>query len=149
MRCVVDHLAGARRGERQVLTAEGRVGFGRHPECTVAFDPERDLDASSRHAELRPTDTGGWVLLDLGSSNGTFVDGLRVSEVAIVPDTPVTAQFGPAGPRLRLLVTELSRAEALPRLVLAPPPRPRWIPLAIGLVLVAAVVAALVVRTLR
>ena len=38
----------------------------------MSFDPHRDIDASSRHAELRRIDAG-WVLVDLGSSNGTFL----------------------------------------------------------------------------
>ena len=37
-----------------------------------------DLSLSRRHAELRPSGDGGWVVEDLGSKNGTFVDGQRV-----------------------------------------------------------------------
>lgn len=127
MQVVIDHLAGSRRGERQVLSAVDRIGLGRHPACAVAFDANRDLDASARHAELRPTDVGGWVLVDLGSANGTFVDGLRVSEVAIAPEVACLVQLGPAGPRVRILLTSAERAAALPALSLAPPPRPRWV----------------------
>ncbi|HEX7704431.1 MAG TPA: FHA domain-containing protein, partial [Kofleriaceae bacterium] len=79
MRVVIDHVAGTRRGQRQELDAQKRIRFGRHPDCEVAFDPYRDIDASSRHAELRPLENG-WVLVDLGSSNGTYVDGHRVTE---------------------------------------------------------------------
>ena len=82
MRVVIDHIAGSRRGQRQEFPATERVRFGRHPDCEVSFDPHRDIDASSRHAELRvatnaraATDemSQGWVLVDLGSSNGTFI----------------------------------------------------------------------------
>ena len=36
----------------------------------------RDMTVSWRHAELRPS-AGHWVLVDLGSKNGTHVNGWR------------------------------------------------------------------------
>ena len=121
---VVDHLAGARRGERQTLSAEQRLRFGRHPDCEIAFDPHRDIDASSRHAELRPTDRG-WLLVDLGSSNGTFVGGQRVTEATVATDLPVEIEFGAGGPRIRLFVGDADAAAALPAAG-APRGRHRW-----------------------
>ena len=130
MRVVIDHIAGTRRGQRQELAADARIRFGRHPECEVAFDPHRDLDASSRHAELRPADPG-WVLVDLGSSNGTYVGGHRVTEAPIRPGVPVVIDFGSGGPRIRLFVGEPEAIAALPA---APVERaaPRWLVPAIG-----------------
>lgn len=128
MRVIVDHVAGSRRGQRQEFPASARVRFGRHPDCEVSFDPHKDLDASSRHAELRPrvTDGAGWVLVDLGSSNGTYLEGRRVTEATIAPDAPVSVEFGPGGPRIRLFLGEDGAIEHLP-----PPPiertRPRWL----------------------
>src|SRR5438045_2733202 len=40
--------------------------------------PLTDNTVSRRHAELTPGDDG-WVLRDLGSSNGTYINGLRVT----------------------------------------------------------------------
>ncbi|MEO6436429.1 MAG: ATP-binding protein, partial [Tepidisphaeraceae bacterium] len=40
--------------------------------------PLLDSTVSRRHAELVPSDDG-WVLRDLGSSNGTYINGLRVT----------------------------------------------------------------------
>src|SRR5256885_14449307 len=40
--------------------------------------PLSDNTVSRRHAELTPGDDG-WVLRDLGSSNGTYINGLRVT----------------------------------------------------------------------
>lgn len=125
MRVVIDHVAGSRRGQRQEFAAETRVRFGRHPECEVSFDPQRDIDASSRHAELRHVDAG-WVLVDLGSSNGTYVEGHRVTETPVVQNAPVSIEFGPGGPRVRLFVGDDQAIEALP-----PAPievsRPTWL----------------------
>jgi len=39
----------------------------------------QDTSVSRRHAELRPTEDG-WVLVDLGSTNGTRVNGAGVTE---------------------------------------------------------------------
>lgn len=99
--------------------------FGRHPECEVSFDPQRDINASSRHAELRAVEAG-WVLVDLGSSNGTYVDGHRVTETPVVPNVPVLLEFGPGGPRIRLFVGDDRAIEALPPAPVEPA-RPAWL----------------------
>lgn len=135
---MVDHVAGSRRGQRQEFGAGVRVRFGRHPECEVSFDPHRDIDASSRHAELRQVEAG-WVLVDLGSSNGTYVDGHRVTETPIVRNLPVAVEFGPGGPRIRLFIGDDKAIEALPPAPLEAA-RPTW--------LVPAVAAAILVVVL-
>jgi hypothetical protein len=102
VKIVVDHLVGSRRGQRQEFPA-GRVTIGRHPKNDIVFDAHRDLDASSRHAELRERE-GKYVLTDVGSSNGTFVAGNRVSEVMVEVGHPVVVEFGAGGPQLRIWV---------------------------------------------
>ena len=127
-RVVIDHIAGSRRGQRQEFPADKRVRFGRHPECEVSFDPHRDIDASSRHAELRLVEAAerAWVLVDLGSSNGTYADGHRVTESPIARGVPVNIEFGPGGPRVRMFVGDDKEIAGLP-----PAPvevtRPIWI----------------------
>jgi hypothetical protein len=102
VKIVVDHLVGSRRGQRQEFPA-GRVTIGRHPKNDIVFDAHRDLDASSRHAELRERE-GKYLLTDVGSSNGTFVAGDRVSEVVVEVGQPVVVEFGAGGPQLRIWV---------------------------------------------
>lgn len=146
MRVVIDHIAGSRRGQRQEFPASARVRFGRHPDCEVSFDPHRDIDASSRHAELRVIEaphasaadpaSQGWVLVDLGSSNGTYVEGHRVTETPVSSNMAISIEFGPGGPRIRLFVGDDAAIENLP-----PAPvertRPRWVvPVIVGAVLV-------------
>lgn len=113
---MIDHIAGSRRGQRQEFPADKRVRFGRHPECEVSFDTHRDIDASSRHAELRVVETAdvGWVLVDLGSSNGTYADGHRVTETPIARNVPVNIEFGPGGPRVRMFVGDDKEIGTLP-----------------------------------
>jgi pSer/pThr/pTyr-binding forkhead associated (FHA) protein len=113
VRVVIDHVAGSRRGQRQEFPVGTRIRFGRHPECEVSFDPQRDIDASSRHAELRAVDAG-WVLVDLGSSNGTYVEGHRITEAPVARGAPLRIDFGSGGPRVRLFVGDDGEIEALP-----------------------------------
>ena len=126
MRVVIDHVAGTRRGQRQELPAEARIRFGRHPDCEVSFDAHRDIDASSRHAELRPLDAG-WVLVDLGSSNGTYVEGRRVTETPVAANAPVSVEFGPGGPRIRLFVGDDAAIESLPPAQVERRKMPPWL----------------------
>jgi hypothetical protein len=50
--------------------------IGRLPECDLQLT---DPNVSRRHAELRPVE-GGWVLVDLDSMNGSFVNGVAIRE---------------------------------------------------------------------
>jgi signal transduction histidine kinase len=50
--------------------------IGRDSSCEVRL---LDSEASRAHAELRPTAEGGFALIDLGSSNGTLVNGRVVA----------------------------------------------------------------------
>ncbi|MEE9393501.1 MAG: FHA domain-containing protein [Planctomycetota bacterium] len=53
------------------------VTLGRHPSNDIAFSAEKDRVVSGHHVELRFSDDVLW-LHDLGSSNGTFVNGQRI-----------------------------------------------------------------------
>jgi hypothetical protein len=142
VKIVIDHVSGSRRGQRQEFVAPERVTVGRHPKCDVSFDAHRDLDASSRHAEIRISG-GGYVLSDVGSSNGTFVDGQRIGEVALETGPGAVVEFGAGGPRLRIWIGDdddapepLARGRGL---------APHWL-LAAAVLLVVAVVVALLAR---
>lgn len=56
--------------------ATGVVTFGRLSDATVQIDSPL---VSREHARLEPA-SGGWVLTDLGSTNGTFVNGKRLTK---------------------------------------------------------------------
>jgi hypothetical protein len=62
-------------GERMAL-GNHTLSIGRLPECDVTF---ADSNVSRRHAELRAVG-GGYVIVDLGSTNGTRVNGVAVRE---------------------------------------------------------------------
>lgn len=90
---------------------------------TIGRDPGNDLVVmdglvSQRHAEVALAD-GEWHLRDLGSTNGTFIDGRQVSDGPIRP--PVRVTLGRSGPTLHFTsgVTESAARET----VAVPPPR--------------------------
>lgn len=60
----------------RVPLGEYVVTIGRHPDSTVVM---ADPNVSRRHAEIRPSGDG-YVVVDLGSTNGTTVEGTRVRE---------------------------------------------------------------------
>jgi len=87
------------------------IGLGRHPQSDLQFDPEKDLDASTRHAAvLRAGD--GWVVRDLGSANGTFVNGAAVKGDRDL-HTGDEIRLGKGGPRIRVEI-EGQAAPAVP-----------------------------------
>ena len=47
--------------------------------CRAATSPVADPNVSRKHAEIRPSGDG-YVVIDLGSTNGTKVNGATVSE---------------------------------------------------------------------
>ena len=72
-----------RRGPGTVLASAtgGRLVLGRSSGCQLVF---ADDTVSRRHAELRMVH-GRWILRDLGSSNGTWVNGRQVMEAEVTP----------------------------------------------------------------
>ncbi|HEX6058277.1 MAG TPA: FHA domain-containing protein, partial [Gemmatimonadaceae bacterium] len=102
-------LSGARAGRHERFE-KSVVTIGRHPLCDLRFDATGDLDVSARHAELRVLD-GRILLRDLGSTNGTFVNGVRAEGEWELRDGDELS-FGAAGPRLS--VHEIASAAAAP-----------------------------------
>lgn len=58
-----------------------QVTIGRAPDSTVVID---DDYASSRHARVYPAE-GAWVVEDLGSTNGTWIDRTRITTPTVLP----------------------------------------------------------------
>ena len=74
-------------GERVVL-GEHTISVGRMPESNIVL---ADPNVSRNHAEIRPRGTG-YVVIDLSSTNGTKVNGIRVQEQELVDGDEL--QFG-------------------------------------------------------
>ncbi|MGA0979436.1 MAG: FHA domain-containing protein [Candidatus Nanopelagicales bacterium] len=61
------------------------VTAGREPDSDLFL---ADVTVSRRHAELRRM-ASGWLLRDVGSLNGTYVNRRRIEEVALTPGDEV------------------------------------------------------------
>ncbi|HUR51209.1 MAG TPA: FHA domain-containing protein [Mycobacteriales bacterium] len=62
------------------------VTLGRSHDCTLVID---DDYASTHHARLVP-DADGWLVEDLGSTNGTYLGRAKVTRPTVVPvGTPI------------------------------------------------------------
>jgi len=66
-------------GKRMMVGPAG-VTLGRSRECDVVLD---DPNVSRQHAEIRPRG-GSWVLTDLGSTNGSSINGRRIDGPEVV-----------------------------------------------------------------
>jgi len=88
-------VIGSTSGNRISLT-RGEVTLGRNPDADLQFDPSGDLTVSGAHAAVSKTDDA-WIIRDLGSLNGTFVNGEKISDPVILRDQD-QIQLGVEGP---------------------------------------------------
>jgi S1-C subfamily serine protease/pSer/pThr/pTyr-binding forkhead associated (FHA) protein len=99
MKLQVRVLGGARAGTTAVFS-QAEITVGRHPSCDLQFHPERDLDVSARHLLLaRRADR--WMVRDLGSRNGTLLNGHPIRGDTALDDTD-QVRLGPEGPALEI-----------------------------------------------
>jgi pSer/pThr/pTyr-binding forkhead associated (FHA) protein len=106
------------------------IRIGRMPDSDVNFDPEVDLDASGRHAEIRNED-GRYLLIDTGSRNGTWLNGQRIKHAAL--GTGDEIEFGRGGPTLKVESMQARRSDPPSRVRIdsrAPLREPRFDPMA-------------------
>ena len=62
-------------GERVVLDSDS-LKIGRQASCRIVFN---DSNVSREHAQMRRS-SDGWKVLDLGSTNGTKINGIKIAE---------------------------------------------------------------------
>lgn len=85
--------------------------FGRDPDSSVVVRGEAARVASVRHAELR-FENGSWLLADLTSKNGTFLNGTRVTTATAVKPGDVI-RLGESGPEYRVAAITAALEETL------------------------------------
>lgn len=79
-----------------VMPSGARVSLGEHitsvgrlPDCTITID---DGNVSREHARVQPG-ANGYVVVDLGSTNGTLLNGQRISGQHVLSDGDIVS-FG-------------------------------------------------------
>jgi adenylate cyclase len=92
------------------------VGRAVNSDCAIV-----DATVSRRHAELTVTDEG-IQLKDLGSSNGTFVNGVKVDTYFVAPGDTVT--FGKVAFKVERLAPPAAAPPPPPPVAAAAPPKP-------------------------
>lgn len=108
-RLLINYVRGAKAGQQEMFPlpkSEGEIKIGRDPSCGIRFDANSDTAVSRHHASIHWHDdeeTGqrSFELVDLVSSNGTFVNGQRVEFGKFLTDGDVL-EFSRRGPSIRL-----------------------------------------------
>ncbi len=98
--------SGALAGTRYPI-GEGTTRIGRAPDNDIAIRGADAAGVSLQHLEIHRTATG-FVIRDLGSTNGTYLNGERIAEAELV--APATIQLGTQGPELAFVVEASSVA---------------------------------------
>lgn len=95
---------------REYPLAGHSARLGREPGVEVLF-PDSETVVSGVHARIWRDESGQWWLEDLGSTNGTWIEGRRISE-PVPLDTGTTFSLGQRGPLLRVRLTDRVPATA-------------------------------------
>ncbi|MCX7625223.1 MAG: FHA domain-containing protein [Candidatus Sumerlaeaceae bacterium] len=95
--CHFIFLTGSRAGEIAEFTS-ARLTVGRASVADIQFDPQADLTVASLHAEIL-YDSGSFILCDLGSRSGTFVNGDPIAGPYVLKNDDYV-QFGQNGPEV-------------------------------------------------
>ena len=104
-------------GETRRHVFEQQAVVGRDADCDVSLESR---SVSRRHALLEKT-VDGWMLRDLGSANGTFVSGGRITEAPLPAGAAL--RFGEVEAVFEIESKETSSAERLISSLSIPPVR--------------------------
>ena len=101
MQLMIQHVTGSKANQVEPFPYDtvNDLTLGRDPACSVVFDPQRDDAVSRQHAVIKIVkgDRVSFSIVDLNSSNGTYVNGTRItSENELLPGD--TVQLGQRGP---------------------------------------------------
>lgn len=103
-RMIIKHLSGSKANqvEEFALKHHNELVFGREATSTVRYDPDRDDLVGRQHAKIQldPNSQNSFVITDLQSRNGTFVNNTKITGPTRLNFGDVV-QFGPDGPRFQ------------------------------------------------
>jgi serine protease Do len=133
-RIVLKHLSGSKANqvEEFPLNHVKELVLGRDPSSTVKYDPDRDDLVGRQHAKITqdPNDPSQFIVTDLNSRNGTFVNRQRISGTTRLNVGDVV-QLGPGGPEFLFEIeprpqnaTKATRTAGIPPTMQAPTSAP-------------------------
>ena len=99
---MIRHLSGSKTNQIEQFNLDGlsEITLGRDPSSRIVYDLQRDDAVSRKHAVIRIKNDKElyFRIADLNSSNGTLLNGERISgEVELLPDDVV--ELGGGGPK--------------------------------------------------
>ncbi|OHB87857.1 MAG: hypothetical protein A3D13_09355 [Planctomycetes bacterium RIFCSPHIGHO2_02_FULL_40_12] len=100
MKAIFVHLSGSKRGKTESFT-DSKIDIGTDSSCKLKFNPLADKNTSTLHAEIELRECD-YILKDLNSSKGTFVNNRLIKEV-VIHDSDLI-EFGDNGPRVRFRI---------------------------------------------
>lgn len=109
MLAIFFHLNGDQPGKKEVFT-NLPISIGRSSTNDLILDKD-NRKASSKHAEI-VFDGSHFILKDLDSTNGTFINGEQITEASLVAKDII--EFGLGGPKFSF---EIAMPETLPQTV--------------------------------
>jgi pSer/pThr/pTyr-binding forkhead associated (FHA) protein len=116
-RIVLRHLSGSKANqvEEFSLAHFRELIFGRDPSSSVKYDPNRDDLVGRQHAKIiqDPADPSQFVITDLSSRNGTFLNRQRIGGSARISPGD-TVQFGAGGPEFQFDLEPRPQADMRP-----------------------------------
>lgn len=125
---VIRHLSGTKANQVEEVPLQGfrEVLIGRDSNAHVRFDADREDLVSRNHARVvrDPADPNGFLLMDLDSRNGTFINRQRIYGASRLQHGD-RVQLGPSGPEFafELDPPPIARATRLADSIPAPPTR--------------------------
>ncbi len=97
IKIVLKHLSGSNTGLRRKFSTFP-ILIGRDADSDLEFHVQKDIEVSGRHFEIVQTEVG-FEVRDLGSTNGTWVNGKRVDRQSLRSGDII--ELGLGGPSLQ------------------------------------------------
>ena len=96
---IIKHQGGVKENQIEEFdyASNNKINFGRSASCDLVFDSDQDTGVSREHGVITKTDNG-FTIEDLGSLNGTFLNGNKVSGKQSI-EAGDEVSLGPKGPK--------------------------------------------------
>lgn len=96
---IIKHLTGTKANQLESFELPFEtITFGRNINCQVNYDPEKEDLVSRNHLTITSQGEDAFLLTDLNSSNGTFVNDKQVT-APVTLNAGDTVQLGKGGPK--------------------------------------------------